>query len=75
MDFSVYVDLFELKLTVAGNPFHQKKDTDIQFGSRFHAFVLNNRWYNQPIQLPEMEGLKFQPDFDFDFNLPTCLFG
>jgi len=75
MDFNIYVDLFELKITIPGNPFHQMKDTAIQFGSRFHAFVLNNRFYNNQIKLPEIEDLKFNFDFNFDFSLPTCLFG
>jgi hypothetical protein len=41
MDISFYIGEFTLEITVFGNPFHHKKDTDITFCKGCHAFVLN----------------------------------
>jgi hypothetical protein len=75
MDITFHIGEFELGFTLSGNPFHHKKDTDIVFCKNCHAFILNAVFFNQPLQLPEIEGLRFEPNFPFDFSLPTCLFG
>jgi hypothetical protein len=79
MDITFHIGEFQLEFTVAGNPFHHKKDTDIIFCPGCHAFVLNFKLFNQPIQLPDIEGLRFDPPqfggLPFDFNKPICAIG
>jgi len=72
MDITFHIGEFTLEITKFGNPFHQKKDTGITFCKGCHAFVLNFSLFNQVIQLPQLEGLRLQPEFSFDFSLPTC---
>jgi hypothetical protein len=75
MDIDFHIGDFQLDITVAGNPFHQKNGTDIIFGKGLHAFVLNIKLFNQAITRPEIEINRFEPSFPFDFNLPVCTIG
>jgi hypothetical protein len=75
MDINIYIGDFNIAFTIAGNPFHHKNNSDIIFCKNCHAFVLNFKIFNKAISLPEIEGLRFDPDFNFDFSLPTCIIG
>jgi hypothetical protein len=55
MDIDFHIGDFQLDITVAGNPFHQKNGTDIIFGKGLHAFVLNIKLFNQAITRPEID--------------------
>jgi hypothetical protein len=73
MDIAFHIGEFQLDISIAGNPFHHKRDTDITFGKNMHAFVLNAKFFNQAIPKADIEGLRFS--FDFDFDRPVCLIG
>jgi hypothetical protein len=75
MDIDFHIGEFELDITVPGNPFHQKKDTDIIFGKGIHAFVLNMKIFNQNLPKIEFDRFRWEPDFDFNFSLPVCNIG
>jgi len=75
MDINIDLGGFNLEFTIAGNPFHHKNNSDIIFCKNCHAFVLNFMLFNKAINAPEIEGLRFDLDFDFDFSLPVCLIG
>jgi len=46
MDITFNIGGFNLDITIAGNPFHMKPDTDIIFCKECHAFVLNFKLFN-----------------------------
>jgi hypothetical protein len=75
MEIDFHIGEFELNIIMPGNPFHQKNNTDIIFGKNIHAFVLNIKIFNQNIPRIDLEGLRFEPSFDFDFSLPVCNIG
>jgi len=75
MDITFCIGEFTMELTIAGNPFHQKKDSDITFCKNCHAYVLNFKLFNKNIPKIDIEGLRLNPDFSFDFSLPTCIIG
>jgi len=77
MDITFHIGDFSLEITVPGNPFHHKNNSDITFCKGCHAFILNFTLFNKTLPSLLIEGLRFPdwPDFDFDFNLPVCLFG
>jgi hypothetical protein len=75
MDFTFYIGEFTVEFTVPGNPFHHKKDSDITFCKNCEAFVLNFKIFNQNLPKLDIDALRWQPDFDFDFSLPVCVIG
>jgi hypothetical protein len=46
MDITFCIGEFTLDITIAGNPFHHKPNTDIIFCKNCHAFVLNFKLFN-----------------------------
>ena len=75
MDITLHVGAFEYAFSMAGNPFHHDHDADIIFCRGCNAFILNAKLFNQNIPRADIEGLRFDLDFEFDFNLPVCNIG
>jgi hypothetical protein len=75
MDFKFFANGLSYDFSIAGNPFHHSNNSDIIFGRDIHAFVLNAKLFNQNLPKADIEGLQFDIDFEFDFNLPVCLVG
>ena len=75
MDIKFYIGEFELDFSMNGNPFHHKNNSDIIFCKNCNAFVLNFKIFNQNLPKIEVDGLRWNLDFDFDFNLDVCAIG
>jgi len=75
MDLTFHIGEFKVEFTINGNPFHHKQNSDITFGRNLDAFVLNFKIFNANLPKFDIDALRWDLDFDFDFSLPVCVIG